>query len=246
LREVHEDVLESGVPAVVFGGVYPRTSALLSVDSDQAQIGYQLARYLLGRGRRRLALITRETWLPGDSLQHDGICRALGEEKAGCGSVMIRGIPPVGLDLAAETIAQLLRQPDRPTGLICHGPVFAKTALCVAAEMGLAVPKDLDIVFDHWTSRSEIGLPHTRPDVSYKEQAWLVGQLLRELINGRRPEQEHVVIGVQLVEEDGTRNESETREGRQGTVRTGKAEPTGAPPCNARRKRRRAVKLSSA
>jgi DNA-binding LacI/PurR family transcriptional regulator len=196
VREIQEAALAARVPSVVFGGVYPTTVELPSVDLDQADLGYQLARHLLSRGRQRIAFITRETWLPGDNQYHDGIRRALAESHLGNEGVMIRSISPDVPELVRAAITELLRQKDRPTGLVCRGPVFADAALEAAGDAGLDVPHDLDIVFDHWARCSEVELPHTYPVLSYKAQAQEVGKKLAEVIAGRQPEPLHTVLPV--------------------------------------------------
>jgi LacI family transcriptional regulator len=164
---------------------------------------------LLDRGCRRLAMIMHELWLPSDSLYHDGIRRALREAEENHGGIVIRGVPSAtaGMDMVSDMIAQLLEQEDRPTGLICRGPAFAEAALRVAAEVGLKVPDDLEIVFDHWTYRSQIGLPHACPLLPYRDIVAMIGGMVTELMDGRRPESEHALIDVQLVGKDGERIE---------------------------------------
>lgn len=199
VREIQEAVLGSGVPAVVFGGVYPSTSELASVDTDQAELGYLLAKHMIERNRRNLALIARELWLPGDDLHHDGIRRALAEMQCNHGGIMIRTVPPVGIDSMTEVVVQVLSQKDRPTALLCRDPVLATAAMKAAAALGLRVPDDIDIGVNHWFAESELDLPHTCATLTYREQAGLVGTMLRDIISGKRPEPDHVVIPGQLI-----------------------------------------------
>jgi DNA-binding LacI/PurR family transcriptional regulator len=202
-REIQEAVVHSGVPTVVFGGVYPSTYALVSVDLDQFELGYQLARHLLRRGRQRLALITRENWLPGDNAYHDGILKAREESAEPRGGVMIRALAPTDPEMTAREIGRALTRPDCPDGLICRGPFFAGAAMQAAASAGLKLLRDLEIVFDHWAYHREIRLPHAYPLLSYKEQAEVVGKLLKDLIEGRRPDPEHRLLPVHGVRSGG-------------------------------------------
>jgi DNA-binding LacI/PurR family transcriptional regulator len=199
VREIQEAVLASGVSAVVFGGTYSSTSRLPSIDLDQTALGYLLGKHLLRQERRRIALITGEVWLPGDGLCHDGICRALCEAQDDHGGVMIRAVPPTGVSMATDVIVELLTQAERPSGLICRDPVLAEAAKRAAEVVGLRVPNDLEIVFGHWAMRSDLGLPHVSPVLNFKGQAKLVGQMLRGLVSGQRPDPEQVVIPVRLV-----------------------------------------------
>lgn len=198
VREIQEFVLTSGVPAVVFGGVYPNTSALCSVDLDQAALGQLLAEYLLTQGRQRLALITHETWLPGDNAHHDGICRALEEAKSSQARMKIRSLPPLEPALVTEPIIQVLQEEDPPTGLICRGPVFATAAVAAAAAVGRRVPEDVEIVFDSWSAHSELDLPFAYAVSTYRDEAKKVGTMLRTLIEGHRPDPPHVAIPVRM------------------------------------------------
>jgi DNA-binding LacI/PurR family transcriptional regulator len=175
---------------------------LPSVDLEQAELGYQLARYLIDRGRDRTALVTREHWLPGDNLFHDGIRRARDESPGQRGGMILRSIPPGDLEVAARVIAQMLQGDDRPNGIICRGPFFAEAARLAATKAGLKVPDDLDVVFDHSARHSEIGLPHAYPVHSYKEQAKVVGRVLADVVAGKPLEEQHRVLPVRALEND--------------------------------------------
>jgi DNA-binding LacI/PurR family transcriptional regulator len=198
LREVQEAVATIGVSTVVMGGVFPSTSNLPSVESDQVNLGYLLVQQLFRQGAKRLALVTREMWLPGDSRFHDGICRALLEAKYDHGGVLIRTTPSADKNASTEVIAQLLEQKDRPDGLICRDLLAAQAALQAADRLSLKVPGDLKVVFDHLSSNLDLGLPHGYSALSFKEQVKIVGDMLRCLMDGRRPNPEHVVIPVQM------------------------------------------------
>lgn len=198
VREIQELVLTNGVPAVVFGGVYPNTSALCSVDLDQAALGHLLAEYLMEQGRQRLALITHETWLPGDNAHHDGICRALEEARSSQARMRIRSLPPLEAELVTEPIIQVLQEEDPPTGLICRGPVFAAAAVAAAAAVGRRVPEDVEIVYDSWSSHSDLNLPFAYATSTYREEARTVGAMLRSIIDGHRPDPPHVAIPVRM------------------------------------------------
>lgn len=241
LREIQESVLSSGIPSVVFGSVYPSTNRLPSVDLEQSDLGYLLASYLLGHGLHHMALVTREMWLPGDNLYHDGICRALREADGTNGGLMIRTVPPFNVDLTVEVLSQLLTQENRPAGLICRGPMLAEAALRAADIVGLRVPDDLEVVFDHWgyhTDLGDLGLPHAYATMSFKEQSMLVGQMLRQLIEGEQPNPDHLTIPVRMTEE--------AANGRRSTITrvNGKDEEVARPVNRKRRKKRPMMALT--
>jgi DNA-binding LacI/PurR family transcriptional regulator len=199
-REIQEAVAASHLPTVVFGGVFPGTASLPSVDVDQRELGCQLARYLIDRGRDRMALFTRELWLPGDNLYHDGIRQARNESPGQRADMVLRSIAPSSKEVAAGVIAEVLRGEERPNGIICRGPFFAEAAVLAAERVGLNVPDDVEIVFDHASRISEIGLPHAYPVLSYKEQAKVVGRTLTDLVAGRPVDTLRKVLPVRGIE----------------------------------------------
>ena len=107
----------------------------------------------------------------------------------------------VGVDLATEVIVQLLREDERLGGLIYRGPILAQAGLRAATIVGRSVPDDLEIVFDRWSVHSDLDLPHARAALDYKDQAKLVGKILRDLIHGKQPDPQHVVLPVDMDEQ---------------------------------------------
>jgi hypothetical protein len=120
---VHEYVLEKKLPAIVFGGVYPTAANLPSVDVDQHAIGFHAAHWLLKQGHRRIALLAREVWLPGDNRLVDGVNEAMAAARLSQGALVIRSVPLDGPAIGME-IVQLMQEADPPTAFICRSPRF--------------------------------------------------------------------------------------------------------------------------
>ena len=210
-REVQEAVLASKLPAVVLGSVYQNTSRLPSVEVDQARMGRMLTQYLLERGHRRIGLLIYEKWMPGDNRFVDGVNQMLGKALFNHAGLVIRSIPGEA-SLVTGELGRLLSLEDRPTGLICGRRGFAEAAVTVAESLGLAVPDDLEIVFRHYDPKSSraLALPYACLELDFTALAAVVGRMLRQLIEGQRPEPDHVVLPVHLVEPAGTSAEQET------------------------------------
>ncbi len=200
-REVQELVLEKRLPAVSFGSVYPNTQNIPSVDLDQFESGRLQAEYLLKRGHRRIMLLMRENWRPGDNRLVDGVNKAMADAGLGFDSLVTRSIPEEN-SLIKNEIHRLLFIDDRPTGLICRCWRFAETAIDVLRSRSMSIPDDLDIVFNHYdeTISASLNLPRTCAKLSSREQVKLVFQTLEKIINGQQIESNHVVLPVQLVE----------------------------------------------
>jgi DNA-binding LacI/PurR family transcriptional regulator len=201
--EVQEEVLRSRVPALVFGSDYSTTSDLPSLDADQFEAGRLAANYLLGRGRKRIALLMREIWFPGDRRMFEGVGRALDDERLGHDALMLRNVAVEPTVLAVE-LRRLLTQDHPPTGCLCRSPLFAEVALEVALSLGLEVPGDLNIVDVGLYRRavSHLRLPFVSTKVDIERMAFEGGQMLARMLAGQPPDPLHVVMPVELIAGD--------------------------------------------
>lgn len=204
-REVQEMVQklvrEHNLPAVSFGTVYPNITKIPSLDHDQFESGRLQTKYLIDRGHRRIALLTRDKWLPGDNLLADGINKALADAGLNYGVLSTRSLPEIPA-LIKSDLDRLLSIEDRPTGLVCRDPMFAEVAVEVARSRSMHIPDDLDIICDvndrHFPAAT--GLPRVCSQRSSREQLTAVAETLERIISGKQIENKHVVVPVELVE----------------------------------------------
>jgi DNA-binding LacI/PurR family transcriptional regulator len=202
-REVQEQVLLRGVPALVLGSDYSSTRQLPSVDADQFETGRLAAEYLLKRGRRRIALLMREMWFPGDRRTFEGVGRAMDDAKLGHEALMLRNLSVDPATLAGD-LQRLFQQESRPTGCICRSAMFAQAAMREAQALGLTVPADLELIVAGLDRQSAaaLGLPCVSMKVDLAEQVAVGGRMLLQLIGGGQPDPLHVILPVELVEPD--------------------------------------------
>ena len=204
-REVQEMaqelVREYRLAVVSFGAVHHNITRIPSIDYDQFESGRLQAKYLIDRGHRQLVLLMRENWLPGDNLLVDGIHQALTDAGPHFSILSMHSIPEDVAIIKTE-IARLLSLDDRPTGLICRSPLFAKTAVEVARSQAMRVPEDLDIIFD--TNNRHVSavpwLPQACAKYSSREQLAMVAKTLENIMSGSRIKNNHIIIPVELVE----------------------------------------------
>jgi len=144
--------------------VWHRDLAVDSVIQDGFGGGYLAAEYLLGRGHERIAYFGRRVPRELGMLAADRLGGALS------GAVEHGGSIPPGMqaltteDSAEErrqAIERLLRGENRPTGIIALWAEHAETSRRVAADLGLEIGRDVEIV--GWQTRaapaSETGSP---------------------------------------------------------------------------------------
>jgi DNA-binding LacI/PurR family transcriptional regulator len=217
-RAVQEQVLGRGVPAVVLGTDYSSTRQLPSVDADQFEIGRMAAEHLLSHGHRRIALLMREMWFPGDRRMYEGVGRALDEAGLGHDSLVLRNLS-VDADALAADLRRLFQADDHPTGCVCRMPLFAQATVRMAESLGLSAPDDLEIVSDglNRQTAAHMGVSSVCMKVGVNEQVAIAGRMLAELFESRQPDPLHVVLPVELL----ARNPRERRPAKAGTRHRG-------------------------
>jgi DNA-binding LacI/PurR family transcriptional regulator len=197
--EVQSFFDQAGIPAVVFGSVYPDVSSLPWVDRDQHQIGRLLAEHLLAKGHQT-ALLMRDRWGYGDNLMIDGVQEVFSKAKGSGRSLTIRSVPATS-ELANGTVRMLLADKNRPTALICRSQSLANVAAEVAGDLLLKLPKDLEIAVCDPVLGGDGGDPRftvAQPQVGQEEQGAMLARFLKTLAAGQRLEPDHILIPVQL------------------------------------------------
>jgi DNA-binding LacI/PurR family transcriptional regulator len=125
--EVHQLVSNSGVPGVVYGGVYPGVTRLSRIDRDMKAVGYLSADYLIRRGHKRIAFLSRQEALPGDHDTMDQIRMRLAEADLKADAITERFLPAAQNVCEAE-VTRLLNMNPAPTGFICRTQRMADAA----------------------------------------------------------------------------------------------------------------------
>ncbi|MGF0037697.1 LacI family DNA-binding transcriptional regulator [Victivallis vadensis] len=144
--EVLLPLREAGIALVFYGGDAPLEAEVSQVLPDRRSAGMEMTRYLIGRGRRRIAFIGASN---PDEPRFCGYRAAL--EEAG-----------IGVDLALVLFAadamgdghrmmrQLLAEQPRVDAVFCHNDETAIGALRAASEAGIRVPEQLAVAgFDN-------------------------------------------------------------------------------------------------
>lgn len=156
----------------------PLADGFTTVSTDNVGASSIAARHFLELGHERIAiLLTRGTGRSNID-RIEGFCRAL--ESAGI------AVPPEFIQTGFrrpedtfEAATDLLRQPDRPTALICGNALLLLGAARAARELGLNCPEDISIIgFDHtaWTEN------FNPPMTTMKQQTDVVARLAVNLL----------------------------------------------------------------
>jgi DNA-binding LacI/PurR family transcriptional regulator len=197
---VYRYLSELRVPAVIYGSAYSAELPIASVDSDNYQCGQLLTDYLIERGHRRIAFLTMGAGRPGNNLFLDGINGALAAAGLLPTALIVRMIQNDIEALRAIT-KELLEGPNRPTAIITRGSAQVEAVAATALKVGLVVPDDVEIVFDHdqTTPRPDIlPYPWVQSKLSFTEITALIGKTLKEISGVLPTRPKRVVIPMEF------------------------------------------------
>ena len=195
--EVHQAVSESGVPAVVYGGVYPGVKRLPRLDRDMAAIGRFAAEFLLNRGHRRLAMLSRQQVLPGDQLKYEAILNCLAEYELPATRLSQRFLPPAQ-NVFEAAVKMLLNSDDPPTGFICSSLRMAEAVQAECEKAGLSLGDEIDLfLLDYYLPNNEKPrFPFARPEYSSEEQGRHIARMLAALAKGELVDDETIPVAL--------------------------------------------------
>ncbi|GAA4253631.1 LacI family DNA-binding transcriptional regulator [Dactylosporangium darangshiense] len=130
-----------GLPAVVVG--HPSLAGpFTAVWTDDAAAITEAVRYLAALGHRRIARVSGPADLGHSVIRTTAFAQACGELGVQAQTV----VADFSADQGGRACRTLLLSPERPTAIVFDNDIMAVTALGVAAEFGLEVPRDLSLL----------------------------------------------------------------------------------------------------
>ena len=130
------DRIATAVP-VVFGGRPVRARERdYYVDVDNVRGGQEVTEFLIGRGYRRISMISGPLTMPAGVDRLEGFRQALDAA----------GLEPGPADGGARAMERILEAPERPDALFIASDLMARGALAVLGRAGIRVPEDIAIV----------------------------------------------------------------------------------------------------
>jgi hypothetical protein len=198
-REIYRYLHKEGVPLVVLGSLDHDLQELSSIDADHFECGRLLAEYLFANGHERIAMLGISNGRPGDHDFLDGIVEAMTAARKPPNSLIAR-LCPNDLETLRVQAEATLSHADRPTGVVCRGERMLNLILPIAAQLGLAVPDDLELVYETFSSAhvDHVRFPCAQTSEPFERIAQQIGATLRQLHAGVKPEQTHFRIPVEL------------------------------------------------
>lgn len=203
--ETQQLVAGSGLPAVVYGTIYPGIEGLARLDRDMHAIGRSLSEHLLSLGHRRIAFLNRLQPLPGDQLTLDAVLQTLAAAQLPADAVTVRFLPSQS-DVCRAIVRELMTRNDGPTGFICRTERIAECVQEVADGLKLG-EQDISITvcdYYRWPALAP-RFPYPRPTLSGEQQGQHLARLLSERARGKSETTSEEIIPVEICLPTGTK-----------------------------------------
>lgn len=151
----------------------------IAIGFEHEQVGRAVARFLLGRGYRRFALVWANE--PRAELRRKGFLEELGAN--GITDVPMSSIdPPTSLESGRASLGELLEKGHRPEVVFCASDPPAQGVVAEALARGMSIPRDLAVM-----GFGDLGFAaHTYPSLStVRIDPAKIGRLAAEAIIAR-------------------------------------------------------------
>ena len=125
---------------------FEKNSDLPYVSIDDYSAAKSAVQLLLGKGRRRIALLNGPAQFKYAEERERGYCDALQEVGVPYDPQLVIHQSASDFELALATVTRLLSGPDRPDAIFAVSDVLAVAAIRAAHRAGLDVPGDLSVV----------------------------------------------------------------------------------------------------
>jgi LacI family transcriptional regulator len=156
--------------------------------------------YLIGRGHRRIGVITDESGIFTSRQRVDGYRAALEAHGIAPDESLI-SVSRSTTSAATEAALRLLRRPERPTALFTVDSVLTQGALLAIRSMGLAIPGEVSVVgFDDFDLATFVDPQITVVAQPVSQIGTLSGRLLMSRLSGYDGEPRRISLETKLVE----------------------------------------------
>ena len=153
--------------------------------------------YLLKRGHKRIAFLSRQLALPGDHDTMDAIRERMTARKLLANAIVERFLPMSEAACEAE-VGRLLDSKQPPTGFICRAKRMADGAMAALAKRGLHLTEGYDIVLcDYYLGVGQSPeYVYPRPLYSLEEQGRHIARMLAERARGEACQNEVIPVAI--------------------------------------------------
>ena len=191
--------VHDGVPVVAIDP-HAGPSGIPTVDSDNLGGAVAATEHLLGLGHRRIGFLGGRPDLERSRLREEGFRAAMERAGAPVDPALVR-VGGYRRETADRPAHELLQLADRPTAVFAANDLMAIATLEAAADLGIAVPRDLSVIgFDDVPEAALTSPQLTTVAQPIQQMGSEAIGLLVELMAGREVTTQHLRLPTRLVE----------------------------------------------
>jgi LacI family transcriptional regulator len=178
----------------------PEDPGIPFVAFDNVKSGYNVTRYLLGIGHRRIAMITAYFRSSTRSYKRClGFKAALEERRVPFDENLVIEKDYTVME-GREAAARLVALPNPPTAIVCGNDLLAMGAMAAAKEAGFEVGKDVSITgFDDLEMSSTLDPPLTTVRIPAFQMGKKAAEILIDTIEKRTTAAQHYLLDTDLI-----------------------------------------------
>ncbi len=179
-----------------------------SVLPDDEQGSYDLTRFLIAQGHRRIANITLPTELVATQLRQQGFERAMADSGAEIHPSWIvhphRLKPSEDMEWLRSVLMNLLASQSPPSAIMCGNDKMALRVIMQLLSQGVSVPDDVSVVgFDDFKIISENIVPAlTTASLPYFRMGQRAAELAIDIADGAEPDDRSERCHCEIIERD--------------------------------------------
>jgi DNA-binding LacI/PurR family transcriptional regulator len=194
---------EAALPVVLIDPINSVDGAVASVGATNWRGGVTAVQHLLELGHRRIAMLRGYDCLVDDARYH-GYVAALTEAGFALDSALIERAD-FSFEPAVSAAENILRLPDRPTGVFASNDLEALGAIEAARRLGLGVPGDLSVVgFDDSLCAATSSPQLTTVRQPFAQMGEVAYRLLTDQMEGRESDSLRVELATTLIVREST------------------------------------------
>ncbi|WP_324025164.1 LacI family DNA-binding transcriptional regulator [Maribacter sp. BPC-D8] len=137
-----KELLDQGIPIVLFDRVTPEVACDKVVLND-VEISRESVAHFIGKGSKKIALITTDNYFNVSESRKDGYLIALKENDITFDENLILTLPH---DLDNTKLIKEFFQKNEIEAVLCVNEIFAVQCMSVIQQMGFRIPEDISII----------------------------------------------------------------------------------------------------
>ena len=199
-------VRASGLPIVEIGHPFDPDNSC-SVDNDNVAAGYEVTKYLLERGHRKILFLGFDSRFFVMTNRLKGFRQAMAETKSPVREDWIVSSGMIESALEFDRIGEIFSADDHPTAVISMDDPLSIGLIGFLSTLGLQTPRDVSVVSFNDSQAGRYFAPAlTSVNIHPEELGERAMKLLLDVIRGKTEAPRHITVPFHIVERDSVAN----------------------------------------